>query len=64
MAVLAVCVFSEETHDQESAEQFFFRYGYYPSWYTAPAVAYNPYVFRGAYPFYPYGYHYGYRYGF
>merc|ERR1711911_220201 len=33
----------EETHDQESAEQFFATYGYYPSWYTsamytAPAV--------------------------
>lgn len=25
---------ADETHDQESAEQYFIKYGVYPSWYT------------------------------
>ena len=32
-----MCVFADEDmkQDQETAEQFFLRYGYYPSWYSA-----------------------------
>ena len=33
LVALAVCVFAtEEKHDQETAEQYFLRYGFYPSW--------------------------------
>ena len=39
MVALAVCVFAE-TQDQEAAEQYFARYGYYPSWYNYGTYGY------------------------
>ena len=54
---LAACAFAE-VQDQESAEQYFRTYGYYPSWYnygTYPytgvrSVAY-PYAYGSGYPY-------------
>ena len=49
---LAVVVFAEEeVHDQQTAEQFFATYGYYPSWYT-------PVVSSAVRSVYPYAYAY------
>lgn len=51
---LAACVFSAEVQDQEAAEQYFIKYGTYPSWYTA-AYTTGAYGFRAAYPYGTYG---------
>jgi hypothetical protein len=60
LLAFAIVVFAEEeAHDQQTAEQFFATYGYYPSWYT-PVV---PSAVRSGYPYagYPYaGYSYAY----
>ena len=65
LVALAICVFAtEEKQDQEAAEQYFARYGFYPSWYSGyygaglrSAVypyAYGAGVYRSA--VYPYAY--------
>lgn len=51
LVALAAFVFAEK-QDQETAEQFFATYGYYPSWYTAaPAVVRSYGYSYGAYPY-------------
>ena len=52
---LAAFVLAEK-QDQETAEQFFATYGYYPSWYTAAPAAVRSYGY--SYGAYPYGYAY------
>ena len=47
LVALAACVFAEN-QDQETAEQYFRSYGYYPSWYSGhhfAAPAAYPYGF-------------------
>ena len=39
VVALFACVFAE-TQDQETAEQYFRTYGYYPSWYNAATYGY------------------------
>lgn len=68
-ALVAVVFAAEEpeAQDQDAAEQFFYRYGYYPSWYSYGAVRAFPYA---GYPYaaYPHAYRafptYGYGYGY
>ena len=57
VALVACAYGEEEVHDQEAAEQFFLRYGYYPTWYTAPAYTTSYY---GAIRSFPLGYPFGY----
>ena len=61
LVALVACVFAAE-QDQEAAEQYFFKYGYYPSWYTSATHFAAPASTFKAYPSYAYsypGYHYG-----
>lgn len=62
LVALAACV-SAQIPDQDAAEQYFVKYGYYPSWYTsATHFAASPATTFKAYPSYAYsypGYHYG-----
>lgn len=64
MVALAVFVFAEETQDQETAEQFFLRYGYYPTWYTPSFYGFRGYrAYPYSYGYYPSAYYnHGYRY--
>ena len=55
VVALAAAVIAEEKHDQESAEQYYRTYGYYPSWYNYGAVRAYPAAYTGAYAAgYPY----------
>ena len=58
MVLVALAAFVvAEKQDQETAEQFFTTYGYYPSWYTAAPAAVRSYAY--SYPSYGYaGYPY------
>ena len=67
LVALTVCVSAE--FDQDAAEQYFFNYGFYPSWYTntathfaAPVSTFKSYPgFTYSYPTgYPSGYPYSY----